>query len=74
MNASPQRQLVMIQRIGPAWSVSEVDEAHSALDRAGSPRSLRGKTLNLPERIAWLHEMAIKMACELVPDESERAR
>jgi hypothetical protein len=48
------KQLVMVGRIGPAFSLSEIPAAHEALDRAGAPRALQGRTLTLPERIAYI--------------------
>ena len=47
----------MVGRTGPAFSLSEIPAAHAALDRAGTPRRLKGETLTLPERISYLAGM-----------------
>jgi hypothetical protein len=54
----------MVAKVGPAFSLAEVTEAHQALDRAGAPRRIDDVTLTLPERIAWLHEAAMLVAAE----------
>lgn len=58
-NPRGSKQLVIIGKVGPAFSLHELTAAHESLDRAGAPRErIRGgerEILSLGERIAWLH-------------------
>lgn len=68
MNSLPQnpltKQLVYVAKVGPAFGLSEVAEAHQALDFAGAPRKEGDTVLTLAERVHWLHAAAMAMACE----------
>ena len=60
---SSSKRLVMVGKTGPAF---EIDAAHKALDITGAPRTSEdGQTLDLVQRIQWLHTEAINMACDL---------
>ena len=54
MNSPEAKQVVLIARSGPAFSVSEIQSAHLELDLAGAPRTRNGNQLRLDVRIAWL--------------------
>lgn len=49
-----EKRIAMIGRIGPAFSLKEIERAHTELDRIGVPREFDGETLRLNERIAYL--------------------
>jgi len=57
MNNSTTKQLVMVSKTGPAFSLSEITAAHAALDAAGAPRLMTNTDiqLTLAQRIHWLH-------------------
>ena len=48
------KQLVLVGRMGPAFSPGEIPISHSILDSAGVTRQLQGIDLTLPERIMCL--------------------
>lgn len=68
MSIPDSKRLVMVVKSGPAFSVSEVEKAHKALDDAGVPREFGGMALLLPERINWLRGQlfASRLITELV--------
>lgn len=48
------KRVMMIQRTGPAFSLDEINKAHTELDLARVPRQLQGRDLSIRERIAYL--------------------
>lgn len=53
------KQLVMINRSGPAFNLSEISKAHAELDLGGAPRRIEDRQLTLPERIAFIIDITI---------------
>ena len=55
MNSVPQKQLAIVGRVGPAFSVNEVQASHRVLDEFKVPRMLDERPLTLQARICWLN-------------------
>ena len=58
-NSITNKQLAMIARVGPVFSINDVVSAHAALDTAGVPRKKDETLLTLTERIKYLHGQLI---------------
>lgn len=48
------KQLALIVKCGPAFSLDELERSHAALDTVDVPRILEGHVLSLDNRIHWL--------------------
>jgi hypothetical protein len=58
-NSTTDKQLAMIARVSPAFSINDMVSAHAALDTAGVPRKKDETLLTLTERIRYLHGQVV---------------
>lgn len=51
------KQLHLVDRLRPTFSLNEIPAAHAILDWCGAPRRLKGQQLTLPDRILYLNNL-----------------
>lgn len=49
------KQIGIVGKVGPAFSVNEVQMAHRMLDEFKVPRMCGNRAMGLPARISWLN-------------------